>query len=420
MQELLNRSTPQLLHARPPARLNSSAAQPSRPHSGRRLKVTREGWAALGLTIWLLGASLMSHASLILLVFCMLVGILAVSTTQTIRNTRKVAATLRLPDHAAAGQPVRLEFTVHNRRRFGTARAIAITTEVQPATAETQPSVYLPAVAPRAQVTERREITLRDRGLYRFSELELISRYPFGFLEQSMRLGSPQELLVYPRLGKLSRRFLHVQRDDHLRRQGHRPGVSPEEAEYHGLREFRAGDSPRWIHWATTARRARLMVKEFEARHNRDVAVLLEPWLPAQPDSEDRRLLELAISFTATLLVELCSRQNSHVLLGIAADPPLIRHGPSSDGLLHELLAHLALLRGTADPDWDALIQDMPLGWTSEMRITAVSPRRIDLVSRLQATNGLGHRKWQRLTRRLAEVSVSSPELQEYFELQQQ
>ncbi|MBI3468153.1 MAG: DUF58 domain-containing protein [Planctomycetes bacterium] len=419
MQKVINLTTAQPLNSATPQRLNSSAPHPPSPWPGRRLRLTREGWAALGLTIWILGAALMSHASLILLVFCMLVGILVVSTLQTIRNARNLAATLRLPDHAAAGQPFRLEFVVHNRRRFGTARAIALTSELQPATGDIKPSVFLPAVAPRSQVTERKELTLQDRGLYRFSDPELITRYPFGFLEQSVRLGGPQELLVYPRLGKLSRRFLHVQREDHLRRQGHRPGVSPEEADYHGLREFRPGDSPRWIHWATTARRARLMVREFEARHNRDVAVLLEPWLPARGDDDDRRLLELAISFAATLLVELCKRESSHVLLGIASDPPVIRHGQSCERLLHELLAHLALLRGTAGPQWDALIHELPPSWTSEMRITAVSPRRIDLVSRLQTTNGLPHRKWQRLTRRLVEVDVSNPELHEFFELQQ-
>ena len=419
MQRLLDPVTPQPLEHSPPQRLHSSVTQPSNPQPRRRLRVTREGWYALGLTIWILGASLMSHSSLILLVFCMLVGILVVSTIQTIRNARRVTATLRLPDHAAAGQPFRLGFTIQNRRRFGNARAIALTSEVHPATSDVKPSVFLPAVAPRSQVTERREITLPARGLYRFSDPELVTRYPFGFLEQSVRLGASQELLVYPRLGKLSRRFLQARREDHLRRQGHRPGVSPEEANYHGLREFRPGDSPRWIHWATTARRARLMVKEFEARHNRDVAVLLEPWLTARPDDEDRRLLELAISFTATLLVDLCKRQNSHILLAIASDPPVIRHGQSCDGLLHELLAHLALLRGTTGPQWDALIRDLPAAWTSEMRITAVSPRRIDLVSRLQATNGISPRKWHRLTRRLVEVDVSSPELHECFELQQ-
>ena len=362
----------------------------------------------------------MSHISLILLVFCIVVGVLIVAAIQTMRNMRQVDAGLRVPDHAFAGRPARLEFVVHNRRRFGAARAIGLSSSLQPAASDKpvdRVSVFVPSIAGRAQANERRELTLPDRGLYRFGELELVSCYPIGFFERSLRCAGPQELVVYPRVGKLSRRFWNVERESPSRQEGHRPGVSPEEADYHGLREFRPGDSPRWIHWSTTARRARLMVKEFEARHNRDVAVLLDPWLPPQADAQNVAQLELAISFAATLLVELCQRHSLHVLLGIASDAPVIRHGPSSEGLLRELLRHLALLRGTSDPHWDALIAELPPTRISQMRIVVVGPRPPQLMSRLQAANGRSHRKWHRLTRRLVEVDVSNEHLRDFFEL---
>lgn len=393
------------------------------PHNSvrrRAPRVTAEGGWAIFFVGWLLLASFMSHISLVLLVFCIVVGVLVVAVVQALRNTRQVDASLRVPDHTFAGRPARLEFVVHNHRRFGAARAIGLSTKLQPASLDkpaAKVSVFLPLIAGRAQASERRELTLPERGLYRFSELELMSRYPFGFFERTLRCAGPQELLVYPRVGKLSRRFWSVERESPLRQEGHRPGVSPEEADYHGLREFRPGDSPRWIHWSTTARRARLMVKEFEARHNRDVAVLLEPWLPGQAGAQDVARLELAISFTATLLLELCQRHSLHVLLGIAGDAPLIRHGPSSEGLLRELLRHLALLRGNPDPHWDGLIAELPPTRISQMRIIVVGPRPPQLVSRLQAANGRAHRKWHRLTRRLVEVDVSDANLRDLFEL---
>jgi uncharacterized protein (DUF58 family) len=345
--------------------------------------------------------------------------VLVVAAVQTVRNTRQVDASLHVPDHAFAGRPFRLEFVVRNGRRFGAARAIGLSSKLQPAASDEPAesvSMFLSCVAGHAQAKERCELTLPERGLYRFGELELVSRYPFGFFERSLRCAGPHELVVFPRLGKLSRRFWNIERASPFRQEGHRPGVSPEEADYHGLREFRPGDSPRWIHWSTTARRARLMVKEFEARHNRDVAVLLEPWLPPQSDAQDRAQLELALSVTATLLVELCQRHGLHVLLGIAGDAPLIRHGPSSEGLLRELLRHLALLRGTSDPQWDGLIAELPPTRISQMRIVVVGPRPPELVSRLQAAHGRANRKWHRLTRRLVEIDVSNGNLRDLFE----
>src|SRR5438445_186493 len=50
------------------------------------------------------------------------------------------------------------------------------------------------------------------------------------------------------------------------------------EAEFHGLRQFRAGDSPRWIHWRTSARTGELVVREFDHGTHNDLVLILEPF----------------------------------------------------------------------------------------------------------------------------------------------
>jgi uncharacterized protein (DUF58 family) len=265
-------------------------------------------------------------------------------------------------------------------------------------------------------VTERIDLVLPRRGLYRFSELNLSSRFPFGFMERTIPVGAAQELLVYPRLGKLRRRLFEFERESHPHQEGRRPGPATLEADYHGLREFRDGDSPRWIHWATSARRGRLMVREFEARQNRDVLVLLDPWVPESPEIRDQELLELAISFVATVCVELCERHSLHLVLGIASHPPVVRHGETAPHLLRELLQQLALVQGTSRPSWEVLLRDLPAAWTGQMRITAVSPRPLDLANRM-AANGARNRK-KNLAHRIVEFDVSRPDLREFFQLQ--
>jgi uncharacterized protein (DUF58 family) len=369
------------------------------------------------MTGWVLASALLTHASLTLLVFCMLVSILLVGALLTKRNLRRLEVSRRLPDQAVAGRPIHLEIELRNRRAFGTAQGLLITSPVRPAPEDRQPSVFLPAVPPRGQVTERVEMVLANRGLYRLDELEIQSRFPFGFFARSVAAGGPQDLLVYPRLGKLSRRLFEFERESHPHQEGRRPGRVPNEADYHGLREFRDGDNPRWVHWPTSARRGRLMVREFEARHNRDVAILLDPWLPAVPEPRDRDLLELAISFVATVCVDLCERHNLHLVLGIAANPPIVRHGQTSPRLLRELLEQLALVQGTSETPWDELFRELPLAWTSQMHITAIGPRPLDLATRAGHTDDPTRRRWRNLTRRLVEVNVASGSLQQYFEL---
>ena len=101
-----------------------------------------------------------------------------------------------------------------------------------------------------------------------------------------------------------------MQRQATENRRGQRHDRSAQQVEYHGLRDYRSGDSPRWIHWRTSARRGELMVKEFEQQNEQDLAILIDPWLPrTKAAAEQREALEEAISFAATLcLLETCRR----------------------------------------------------------------------------------------------------------------
>ncbi len=395
---------------------NNSTTQQLHSSWHRRLQLKREGLFALALTGWVLVSALVSHASLTLLAFSMLVAVLLIGALQTHHNLRHLTASRRLPDHAVAGRPFHLDIEVQNRRLFGTAQGLVLSNPVNSHSDREAPCLFLPAVPPRGHMAERIEMILPKRGMVRFGAMQLFSHFPYGFMERSVVLGESQDLLVYPRLGKINRRFLEFERESHPHQEGRRPGPATLEADYHGLREFRDGDSPRWIHWSTTARRGRLMVREFEARHNRDVAILLDPWLPDPAGPREQELLEIAISFVATLCVDLCERHSLHMVLGIASNPPIVRHGQTSSRLLRELLEHLALVQGTGQPSWEKLLQELPPAWTTQMRITAVSPRSLDVLARLGAGE-LSRRNWQNLTRRLVQVDVSSGNLRDYFEL---
>src|SRR5262249_61272803 len=80
------------------------------------------------------------------------------------------------------------------------------------------------------------------------------------------------------------RRFLH-QAMPALGRSRRRPVRHPTaQSEIHGVRPFRSGDSPRWIHWRTTARRGELMVREVEETPTDNLIVVVDPWVPGPQD----------------------------------------------------------------------------------------------------------------------------------------
>ena len=124
-------------------------------------------------------------------------------------------------------------------------------------------------------------------------------------------------VIVLPRLGTLHtgrlRRWLmqSARPDERVRRNRRRLS---QEVEFHGLRQFRPGDSPRWIHWRTSARSGELMVREFDQGVHHDLVLFVEPYL-ASGDS-NRDALEAALSLAATICWAWCREGGDRVTLG--------------------------------------------------------------------------------------------------------
>ena len=118
------------------------------------------------------------------------------------------------------------------------------------------------------------ELRAVPRGRYAFQTVRLTIEDPFALAHADLEQGEPQALVVYPRLVSLERLFseggAHAQdgRRLLLRR--------PTGFELHSVREYIEGESLRKVHWPTTARSGRLMVKELEDAPRDEVAVLLD------------------------------------------------------------------------------------------------------------------------------------------------
>ena len=149
------------------------------------------------------------------------------------------------------------------------------------------------------------------------------TRSPFGLLERRVTIGEPDEVTGLPAVGQLSRRWHQLHSEATETRRGQRHDRSTQQQEYHGLRDYRPGDSPRWIHWRTSARLGKPMVKEFEQQHEQDLAILLDPWLPrTKVTAEQREALEEAIRFAATVCLETCRHPGRRLLLGWTGATP--------------------------------------------------------------------------------------------------
>lgn len=112
------------------------------------------------------------------------------------------------------------------------------------------------------------------RGRYAVERALAVVEDPFGLARREHVLDVTGSLLVYPRHVELGRLFS----ERGLRDPGGRKLLLHRPAGYdlHHVREYAQGESLRRVHWPTTARRSRLMVKELQDAPRDEVAVVLD------------------------------------------------------------------------------------------------------------------------------------------------
>lgn len=247
--------------------------------------------------------------------------------------------------------------------------------------------------------------------------LDLVTRSPFGLIERRVTTLEPAQLTVYPRVGQLSRRWQFLQRQASETHRGLRHDRSAQQQEYHGLRDYRPGDSPRWIHWRTSARLGQPMVKEFEQQNEQDLAILLDPWLPrTKVTPEQRESLERVIQFAATICLETCRHQGRRLLLGWTGPTPGVRQGPASVKLLHELLEQLAVMRPSAEGTLSTLFDALPPATLREAVLVVVSTRPVNLIEEAERSARLSGAAARGLMGRALLLDASNDDLADFIQ----
>ncbi len=112
------------------------------------------------------------------------------------------------------------------------------------------------------------------RGRYPFLAAEIAIEDPFSLERKEIELEAPGALLVYPRLVELDTLFSEsgsrVQEGRRLLMR------RPSGFDLHSVREYVEGESLRRVHWPTTAKRGRLMVKDLEDSPRDEALVVLD------------------------------------------------------------------------------------------------------------------------------------------------
>ncbi|MCG5051890.1 MAG: DUF58 domain-containing protein [Myxococcales bacterium] len=260
----------------------------------KRLPTTREGVWFLGATLVVGAAAVNAGLNLLFLVFGMMLFLILASGVMSELCLRRLKVSRRLPTGIHAGAPFLMGISVRNEKAHAPTFSLEVEDLMDERPVERR-CYFLKIPAGREQETAYRNL-LGRRGRHKLVGFRLSTRFPFGLIRKSKEINAPAEVIVYPALVPVPPLVALAGATQAQDRQSARPARS---GEFHGLREFRVGDDPRQIHWRSSARRGRLLLREHEDEVGGAVLVRLEASLTKLKDEAEA--FEAAVSMAASV-----------------------------------------------------------------------------------------------------------------------
>jgi uncharacterized protein (DUF58 family) len=221
---------------------------------------------AAGLTVALGAVCLASGNNLLYLVVSVLVALWVAELLLGAWNVRGLEASRRLPIEVFADLEAPGRLVLRNRRRWIPAIGLEI---VDPGTGASGFVSEVPAGGQGASAVSWR---FPHRGVVHLHQLNVVSRFPFGWMRHDRMLAASAELVVYPRPSSGDSRALPGEDagDAHAARALRGGG-----GDFVGLRPYALGDRARSIHWPTSARAGQPMVVQRSSDAERAVRVVV-------------------------------------------------------------------------------------------------------------------------------------------------
>jgi uncharacterized protein (DUF58 family) len=386
----------------------------------RKITICREGWYYLFVLSFIIGGAILRQVNLLVVLAGLMFGPLLFHWRLVAATLRRITVRRRLPERICAGDLLTVDLIASNGRRRLDSWGVVVNDSIQlegaiDANQRTSVDVMFPHLAAGESDRVSYRSILSRRGRYRFGPLKVSTRFPLGLVQGSLRIDCRDSLIVCPRLGHLTRQWAQVVEADRAgaQRSYRRQGLV--EGDFFGLRDWRTGDSRRWIHWRTSAKLSGLAVKQFEQQRSRDLALVLDLWHGSQPTDEELENVELAVSFAATAVADLCRRAGSHLMLAVAGQAQLHIAATASAVMMHEVLEQLALVEGAETNNLPGVLRRVVGELRSGARAVVISTRPNEMDRLRRQKNLADDPRIHSVLSRLAWIDVSGDQLSRYF-----
>jgi uncharacterized protein (DUF58 family) len=336
---------------RKPFRWIQSAKNAATPVSTR---LTREGMQVMFLALFVMVGAVLRDVNLLIILAGTLLATLLIQWRVCAKTLYGLTTNRRLPRSMHARKPFDIELNISNPKRWlGTwlvlaqDRLVHVPSNTAIRTNSQGIGLLYPSIPPNCTRVQKYRCVVQRRGLYRFLGTELTTRFPMGLMRGILPPLGGGTFVVQPAIGRLLPGWqdlfeVHESAANHRRTRS-----MSDEGDFFGLRAYRHGDSPRWIHWRSSARRDELVVKQFQREDSRELVVLLDLFRGPSRSKEEResqqKSEDLAVEFVATVTQQIATSNIGLITVAIADSEPMLANRVQSRSQCTGLLDRLGV-----------------------------------------------------------------------------
>ncbi len=234
---------------------------------------TQRFWLLVGVGVPIAMLAAVSGSFWVIYAYNALLLAVALATSRLAANPGSLRLVRRFDPVLSVRVPNKIQVSIQND---GVEPVMGLVRDEPPPTFDVTQRQFRLHVPPGGEQRIAYQITPPERGSDYFRGTYLRLKCPLGLVERQVKLNTEQPIRVYPNVLAL-REFDLLKQKGKLRELGIRKSrMRGLGTEFESLREYGEGDDYRKIDWKASARRGKLIVRQFEQERNQPVILCID------------------------------------------------------------------------------------------------------------------------------------------------
>ena len=247
------------------------------------------GWLLSGMTVFFFGSATNTMSGWLYALSGGSLALLGVAAVLPGKSLRSLEVRRRTIEPVSAGDRITVELEIENRAREP--KTLLQVVDILPFVLGEPIVRPIEVIDPNSIYRDTYYLEVRQRGVYRWQEVNLRTAAPLGLFWCRRSLPVKAVAVVYPQVLPLSTCPIidRIGQEDSPQFYNRSRSQTATEGLTRNLRPYRHGDPTRLIHWRTSARYGELRVRELEvAAGGQEIIIALDSAAAWQPEEFER------------------------------------------------------------------------------------------------------------------------------------